>query len=164
MGQLSYQDVFIPEDYSTSRQFFEQDKMNTVDHFDALQPQIILGMFCSAVLSTLQPDMKFSSAQFFANFHAAMMLWNIMGTAYLGLRLLGLLRGRGEVWWYMPMKIVETMLWILPVFFVGFEGGLLAKKHLLGESMHPDLDAFGNLLAGWSRYLEHSRIEIVLCL
>lgn len=111
--------------------------MDTVDHFDALQPHIIMGMFCSAVLSTLQPDMKYTSAQFYENLYMAVMLWNIMGTAYLGFRLLGLIRGRGEAWWYIPMKIIETMLWVLPVFFVGFEGGLLAKRHISGEQSLP---------------------------
>ncbi|KAE8440637.1 hypothetical protein EG329_007003 [Mollisiaceae sp. DMI_Dod_QoI] len=59
------------------------------------------------------------------------MLWNIMGTTYLGIRVCGYFRERGEAWWYILMKILETMLWVLPVFFVGFEGSLLAKKYIL---------------------------------
>jgi hypothetical protein len=135
MLHTTHKEALIPEQHPTIRPFIEQDTMDTIDHFDALQPQIILGMFCSAVLSILQPDMKYSSVQFYENLYMAMMLWNIMGTGYLGLRLLGLIRGRGEAWWYIPMKIIETMLWVLPVFFVGFEGGLLAKRHIIGERM-----------------------------
>ncbi len=108
------------------------------EQIETLQSHVILGMFCSAVLSTLQPEMKFSSEQFYVNLHIAVMIWNIMGTAYLGIRIFGYFRKRGEAWWYIPMKVLETVLWVLPIFFVGFEGGLLAKKYILGELIYPD--------------------------
>lgn len=61
------------------------------------------------------------------------MLWNCIATTYLGIRLLGYFQGRAEAWSYILTRALETVLWVLPVFFIGYEGGLLAKKHVFGE-------------------------------
>ncbi|KUJ09906.1 uncharacterized protein LY89DRAFT_265976 [Mollisia scopiformis] len=112
---------------------FQEYKMDA-EQIESIQSHLLVGMFCSAVLSTLQPDMKFSSVQFYDDLYKLLAIWNCFGTAYLVIRLVAYFRGRREAWWYVPKVIVETILWILPVFFVGFEGGLLAKKHILGTA------------------------------
>lgn len=103
------------------------------DQIDTLQSHVIFGMFCSAVLSTFQPGFKYSQAEFYQSLYIGVMTWNLLGTVYFVLRLAEYLRRVPQPKWYILIKVLETLLWVLPVCFVGHEGGLLAKKYIVGE-------------------------------
>lgn len=127
-----HQETLKAQQYRTRS---KQDSMDITYHIDSLQSQVILGMFCSSVMWTLQPDLKFSSVEFYENLRVSLGIWNVVGTAYLGIRIVGYFWGRVEAWWYLPMKFLETVLWIVPVFFTGHQGGVLAKKYILGKQI-----------------------------
>jgi hypothetical protein len=106
--------------------------MNT-DEIDTLQSRLLLAILCSAILSSLQPDFKFSSTNFYDSLYTAVTLWNVVGTVYMGLRAVEYFRIRIEMGWFYVMKVLETLLWVLPIFVIGFEGGLLAKRWIFGK-------------------------------
>lgn len=104
-----------------------------ITNLETTQSNIILAMFCSAILTTFQPELKYSTPQFYENLTHALSLFNILGTIYLFIRMIGYFRGRWEAWWFIPKIVLETFMWILLVYFLGFEGGLLVKRHVVGE-------------------------------
>lgn len=106
--------------------------MNT-NEIDTLQSRLLLAILCSAILSSLQPDVKFSSTNFYDSLYTALSLWNVVGTVYMGLRVVEHFRRRIEMGWFYVMKVLETLLWLLPTFVIGFEGGLLAKRWVFGK-------------------------------
>jgi hypothetical protein len=117
---------------SRTRDYAKTLTMNT-DEIDTLQSRLLLMILCSAILSSLQPDFKFSSTTFYVSVYTALSLWNVVGTVYMGLRVVDHFRRRLEMGWFYVMKVLETLLWVLPIFLIGFEGGLLAKRWVFGK-------------------------------